>query len=293
MVLEHIFPEDWLEHKGIYAFILGMIYSIVGILISSILFPGDPALVAVAFTSMLLLPEMYKIFSIEERKESMEKKVTLPELWRDDLEVVRIYIFLFLGILLVYSVGTMILPGFETNNLFREQLEIRFGQGFSGNAVLGDFFSNSLFLELLSNNFLVLIACFILALLTGDGAIFLITWNASVWGAIFGITAKNAALFSNHHPFYLFAIIMVVVFPHMILEAISYFLAAIAGSVISKDVILEQFASERFFEVFSFNFYLLLFALVFLVAGALVETWVLQHVSFYQEIIQMSLQVIK
>ena len=65
MVLEHIFPEDWLEQKGIYAFLLGLGYSIVGIVIASILFPGDPALVAVALTSMLLLPELYKIFSIE------------------------------------------------------------------------------------------------------------------------------------------------------------------------------------------------------------------------------------
>jgi len=113
MVLEHIFPEDWLEQKGRYAFLLGVIYTIVGILISYVLFPGDPALVAVAFTSMLLLPELYKIFSIEERQESMERKVSLPALWRDDIEIVRIYIFLFLGILLVYAVGTMLLPSMQ------------------------------------------------------------------------------------------------------------------------------------------------------------------------------------
>src|SRR3989338_2654908 len=193
MVLEHIFPEDWLEHKGRYAFLLGAIYSIIGVLVASILFPGDPALVAVSFTSLLLLPELYKMFSIEERKESMEQKVSLAALWRDDLDIVRLYIFLFLGILLVYAIGTLILPSFQTNTLFREQLEIRFGQGFAGNAIAGHAFATgqSLFWSLLSNNFLVLMACFILALLTGDGAIFLITWNASVWGAIFGITAKN------------------------------------------------------------------------------------------------------
>jgi len=285
LVLEHIFPEDWLENKGRYAFILGVIYSIVGILIAGLLFPGDPALVAVAFTSLLLLPELYKIFSIEERQERMEQGVSLRAIWRDDSDIVRIYIFLFLGILLVYSVGTMLLPSFQSNNLFREQLEIRFGQGFSGDAVA---FSGSLFLDLLSNNFLVLIACFILALLSGDGAIFLITWNASVWGTIFGITAKNAASFSGSSPFYFFVIIMLVVFPHMILEGMSYFLASISGSVISKDVLLEKFASDRFLEVFSFNMYLLVFALIFLILGALVETFVLENVNIYQEIIRMS-----
>ncbi len=289
MVLEHIFPEDWLEKKGRYAFILGIVYSVIGVIIASILFPGDPALVAVAFTSMLLLPELYKIFSIEERRESVEQHITFKALWKDDIEIIRIYIFLFLGILLVYSIGTILLPQMQTNTLFREQLEIRFGQGFSGQAVSGSLFSTQLFFDLLSNNFLVLIACFILALLTGDGAIFLITWNASVWGTIFGLTAKCAGLFSGQNVFYLFGVIMLVVFPHMMLEAISYFLAAISGSVISKDVILEEFASHRFFEVFGFNLYLLLGALIFLVIGAGVEAFVLKNVGIYHEIIKMSM----
>ena len=297
MVLEHLFPEDWLESKGVYAFILGLVYAIIGVFLASVLFPGDPALVGVALTSMLLLPELYKIFSIEERQESLEQKVSLTSLWRDDLSVVRIYIFLFLGILIVYSAATMLMPQMQADTLFREQLEIRFGQGFSGNAIAGEAVSSGsiiptqLFYSLLSNNFMVLIACFIMALLTGDGAIFLISWNASVWGTIFGVTAKNAASFSGNHPFYLFLIIMLIVFPHMMLEAISYFLAAISGSVISKDVILEKFASDRFFEVFGLNLYLLLFGLIFLLLGALVEAFVLQHVDIYQQIISMSMQI--
>ena len=291
MVLEHLFPEDWLEKKGLYAFILGVVYSIIGIIIASILFPGDPALVAVAFTSMLLLPELYKIFDIEERQDSMEKKVSLGTLLKGDTDVVRIYIFLFLGILLVYSIGTIVLPSFQTNSLFREQLEIRFGQGFAGSAVSGTNFSSKLFWSLLSNNFLVMLAAFIFALLAGDGAIFLITWNASVWGAIFGITAKNAALFAGENPYVLFGIVMLIVFPHMILEALSYFCAAISGSVISKGVLLEQFASNRFLQVFSFNLYLLVFALVFLLLGAVVETWVLGNMDIYRQIIDMASKI--
>ena len=302
MVLEHIFPEDWLEKKARYAFILGALYSFIGILIASVLFPGDPALVAVAFTSLLLLPELYKIFSIEERKESMEKDVTMRALWKDDLGIVKIYIFLFLGILLVYSVGTMIMPQMQANNLFREQLEIRFGSDLPvegaplngqeiKSGILKDKFSfdTGLLNSLLSNNFLVMIACFIMALLTGDGAIFLITWNASVWGSIFGLTAKGAALFSGENQFYLFGIIMLVVFPHMIIEAMAYFLAAISGAIISKDVILEEFASDRFFEVFGFNLYLLLFALFFLVLGGVVETLVLNNVQIYETLIRASM----
>ena len=288
MVLEHIFPEDWLEQKARYAFLLGIGYSFVGILIASLLFPQDPALVAVAFTSLLLLPELYKIFSMEERKERMEKKITLKGLLRDDWDIIKIYLYLFIGILLVYAFATMLMPSFETNTLFREQLEIRLGQGFAGNAVMGTF-SSDLFWSLLNNNFFVMLACFVMALLTGDGAIFLITWNASVWGTIFGYTAKAASNFSGESVFTLFGKIMLVVTPHMMIEATCYVLAAIAGAVISKDVILEEFASDRFMEVFGFNVYLLLFAVLFLVLGAGVEAWVLENVTLYSDIIRMSL----
>ena len=292
MVLEHIFPEDWLEKRAWFAFVLGAGYSLVGILIASILFPGDPALVAVAFTSLLLLPELYKMFEMEERKERMEKAVTFKALWRDDIDLVKIYIFLFLGILIVYSFATIILPSFETNTLFREQLEIRLGQGFAGQAVAG-VFGTDLFWSLLSNNFMVMLACFFLALLTGDGAIFLITWNASVWGTIFGFTAKSASMISGQHPFLVFATVMVIVFPHMMIEAMSYFLAAISGSVISKDVLLEKLDSDRFMEVFSFNLYLLFAALVFLVLGCLVETFVLENATTYRTIIDQSMLALR
>lgn len=287
MVLEHIFPEDWLEQKARYALILGAGYSIVGIIIASLLFPQDPALVAVAFTALLLLPELYKIFSIEERQERMEKRVTFKNLIKDDWDVIKIYLFLFVGILLVYAIATMAMPSFQTNTLFREQLEIRLGQGFAGNAVLGTF-SSDLFWSLLNNNFFVMLACFMLALLTGDGAIFLIVWNASVWGTIFGYTARAASSFSGESVYTLFAKIMVVVTPHMMIEATCYILAAIAGAVISKDVILEEFASDRFMEVFGFNIYLLLFAVLFLILGAGVEAWVLENVTMYSDIIRMS-----
>ncbi|MAG38946.1 hypothetical protein CMO90_02550, partial [Candidatus Woesearchaeota archaeon] len=171
MVLEHLFPEDWLEKKAGYAFLLGVGYSIIAIIIAGILFPSDPALVAVAITSLLILPELYKLFSIEERREDKEKKFSFKELLKNNKDFVKIYLYIALGIFLVYAISALILPSFQVNQLFREQLEMR---GVSGGAV----FSTPLFLDILINNWWVLLACFVMSLLTGDGAIFLITWNA-------------------------------------------------------------------------------------------------------------------
>lgn len=285
MVLEHLFPEDWLERKTKYAFLLGAGYSLVGVAIAKLLFPSDPALVAVAFTSLMLLPELYKIFSIEEEQEvqsyEQDKKLTFWELLTDDSDFIRVYVFLFLGILTVYSLASIVLPSFQVNYLFEKQLAMRHAAGQA-------FFPTALFWSILTNNFFVLVACFIMSLITGDGAIFLITWNASVWGTIFGVTARNAAMNAGVSSIYYLFLVLIIIFPHMILEALSYILAAISGGVISKDVLLEKFDSERFQKVFEYNFMLFIFAMIVLVIGAVIETWVLGNVQTYRSIINLS-----
>lgn len=281
MVLEHLFPEDWLEQKTKYAFLLGAGYSVIGISIAKLLFPTDPALVAVAFTSLIMLPELYKLFSIEQRQLREEPSFSLTRLVHDEQDFVRIYLFLFLGILVVYSVATVVLPSFQINDLFKQQLDMRHR---TGNAV----FQQGLFQSILVNNFFVLIACFLLSLISGDGAIFLITWNASVWGTIFGVTARNAALNAGVSAVYYLSLVLLIVFPHMLLEALSYILAAISGGLISKNVLLERFDSSRFQMVFRYNSAIFIAALVLLLIGAIVETLVLGNVSTYAKIIAQS-----
>jgi uncharacterized membrane protein SpoIIM required for sporulation len=131
-------------------------------------------------------------------------------------------------------------------------------------------------------------ACFIVALLAGDGAIFFVAWNASVWGTIFGITARNAAFFSNAAPLKYFLLVFVIVLPHMLLEASSYILAAIAGGLISKGAIKEGVSGKLFSRVLRDNAFILVLALACLVAGALVESQVLINSNTYREIITAS-----
>jgi len=305
MVLERIFPASWLEEKEGFAFVLGISYSIVSILLAKFLFPKDPALVAVAFTAILLLPELYKIFSVEEHEAVINKRFSWRNIIKDvkgkwDLvDITKIYIYLFLGILLTYSLGAILLPTFQTNELFREQLEIRGGaikgQAFetqpnaiSGQATTGYAHMPGLFKSLLKNNFKVMVVCFIVALLAGNGAIFIITWNASVWGTIFGVTAKCAAHYAGYNPLYVFFLIMFVVGVHMMLEAVAYFLAAASGSILSRGFLKEKMGSAKFNKIFKYSMFIILIALGFLLAGAAFETLVLKNITLYHEIIKFS-----
>lgn len=289
MVLEHIVPEEWLERKSYFAFAIGGAYTIIGILLASVLFPTDPALPAVAFTSLLLLPELYHLFSIEERQQLREKRWSPRVFWRDNGDFFRVFLFLFLGILLVYSFAAMFLDGLSVNTLFREQIALRGSEFSAAGHATGAATGSDLFGRLLSNNMLVFIAIFIVAVLAGDGAIFLIVWNASVWGTIFGVTARNAAFFAQADPLWFFLIILLTVLPHVLLEASAYILAAMSGGLTSKGLLREGVGSKQARVLMKSNMYILLLALGVLIVGAFVESLVLEKSHHYGRIILLSL----
>jgi len=285
MVLEKIVPAAWLERKASYAFLVGAFYSILGIILARLLFASDPAIPAIAFTSIFLLPELYAIFAIEEAQQEKRKKVSLIAVWRDNGDFFRVYLGMFLGILLVAMIGSIILPSLTVNALFQDQLAMRSG----GFAASGNAAGSGLFTDLLANNAIVLAAVFFVALLAGDGAILLITWNATLWGAIFGVTARNAAYVTNGNPFVFFGKILATVTPHMLLEASAYILAAMAGGLISRAAEKDGWGSNAFSRVLQENMIILVLAVVAVVIGCAVETFVLQNSDSYARIVQLGL----
>lgn len=281
MVLERILSEKWLEKRAELAFFLGYGYSIIGIIIASLIFQKDPSLPAIAFTSILLLPSLRRIFTLKGEVMEGEKGFSFSGMFRNNKDFIKIYIFLSLGIFLVYSTAAIVLPSFQVNKLFETQLGIR---GVGG----GAYFSTPLLWSILLNNWWVLLACFLISLLTGDGGIFMITWNLSVWGTIFGVTARNAAFVAGAPPFYFFLLIILIATPHAFLEILSYILGSISGGVISKGLRIEGFKSKKFKILFFHSLGLFIFAVIVLFLGGLVETWVLGNVGLYREIIAMS-----
>lgn len=284
MVLERLFPASWVERRGFFAFLLGVCYSVIGLGLAVILFPQDPALVAVAFTGILLLPEIDALFGRETKIEEHEKRPTIRKAWRDNKQFFKAYMFLVLGIFIVYCLGAILLESMAAGVLFREQLEMR---GVSAN-IAGDAIDTGLLSSILQNNLLVVLACFLLAFFTGDGAVFLLVWNASVWGTIFGITAKNAALFTQKNPFIYLFLILLVVLPHAIIEISAYVFAAISGGAISKEMIRKRLNPAKFRHVLTMSMIVLTFALVALLVGSLVESFVLENSRLYATIIAQS-----
>ena len=270
MVLEQLYSARWIEQKTKYAFLMGISYSILGIVAAMLIFPQDPGIAAIAFTSLLILPSLTRLISIEENEAAREQKFNIRQLIWEHGDIIRIYVFMFLGILVSFAFFSIVWPQLATSAIFSQQAGI-FGY-ITGNATAMS--AGSFFWGLVKNNLLVLIVCLVLSLVYGTGAIFILTWNASVWGVVFGLMAKNSSAVAGTNPFWAFILLLIAVFPHLVLEALSYILAAVSGGVISKAVIREKIFSNRFNQIIQDGLMLFVLAIIVLFVAAYVEVFV-------------------
>ena len=235
MVLEHLFPESWLEKKMSLSFFLGIGFSLIGIVLAKLIFGSNSGIASVIFTSLLLIPSLYKLFADEEKIELKEKKFKLKELYKDNKKLIHAYIGMFMGVFVAYYLVSFfsLYFGWDVFHMFKEQLFL--DPAIQGRAT----YSFPTFWSILSNNWWVLLASFFLALLSGNGAVFFVVWNASAWGAIFGIRAVASAVVLGKSPFVVAFIMQLITTPHILLEGSAYVVAGIAGAMISRDIISE------------------------------------------------------
>ncbi len=262
MVFEQLFRVNWLERKS-HAFFLGFIYALIGIMSARLIFGDFVGLMSIGFASILLIPSLNSLLKLEENIEVRENKFSLRRLFSDHKDIFKVYIFLFLGIFLAYALVSTLIPQSTTQSLFEPQL---------GNAgISGSGTKSGAFLSLVSNNILVLIICLLLSFVYGAGSILFLTWNASVWGIIFGYFAHQTAISQATHPVLGFWVYIVPYLPHLITEAVAYISAAIVGGVISKAVIREKIGSFKFNHIVTDAFLLMLVAIVLIIVGAVIE----------------------
>ena len=331
MVLEKLFPDNWVEKKLRYSFLIAVVYSSICIFGSVLLFGKNSGLISVFLTALLILPLLENLLVKEEKKEEKEKKFSFKHLFRDNQEAAITYLFLFLGIFFTYAMSVFVFKWLGVNILesFKGQLLLDFGKG-GATFIFKDFWT------IFANNWWVLLTVFLIALFIKDGAIFFIAWNASSWGVILSYKALTSALYTGGSSLKFFLIVLVLSFPFLILEAFAYILAAISGNIISKDVvrktsyvktfillsimgggiyfvvqyILNLFnlgsvvmiliqiglvlfilylvsrtiKEKKFKEVFIYNYYLFIIAIVVFVLGAVLEMVIVQNVDILTKI---------
>jgi uncharacterized membrane protein SpoIIM required for sporulation len=266
MVLESLIKPFTAEKKPWEMFFYGILISSIALFLSFWIFREEADLVAVFFTVFACIPLLFHAIRNEEKKDmyiDSEKR-----LLKEHSRVIAFFLFLFLGLVFSFSMWYIFLPSEVSHQMFEQQLitidEINKP---SGHAVTAGFFSKIFF-----NNIKVLAFCILFAFFYGAGAIFILTWNATVIAAAIGSMAKGLAM-SN--PLILsggFAFSRYLL--HGIPEMVGYMIAGLAGGIISVAVINHDFRTKRFQNILFDAASLLLLAIGVLFFAAAIESFI-------------------
>ncbi|HKZ49563.1 MAG TPA: stage II sporulation protein M [Candidatus Nanoarchaeia archaeon] len=251
---------DWLinihraeEHPERMLF-LGFFYSSVAVALALFIFPREAGAVMLVLTVAAFMPIMLNLMKVESLRDK-ESKFLVKQHW----PALKLFVFMFAGMLLAYTTWFLLLPTEIGANLFSMQLDTITSRGVELGAVTG----GGGFLSIFLNNIKVLVIGILLALVFGAGAIFILDWNATVLAALLGGTLKHSLDISVAR--YLI---------HGIPEISAYFIGGLAGGIISIGIVRHKLGTKNFSKTLMDSGELILLAVFVLLIAAILEVWV-------------------
>lgn len=278
MALESIINPKKAVEKPWEMFFVGFLYSTVAVFFSVWIFRAYASLIMVLLTVIASVPFMYKTMKIQEKVDVKLKKESA--ILKRHGKVIKYLLFLFGGFVVAYSIWFIALPSVVVQNLFSSQLETisTINSKIVGEAIG----SSSIFLQIFLNNFKVLLFAIFFAFFYGAGAIFILTWNASVISVAVGSFVKeklaayaaSVGSISMFNYFHLFSLGLLRYSIHGIPEIAAYFVGGLAGSIISVAVINKDLEGIHYKKILLDAVHLTLIAIGILVLAALLEVYV-------------------
>lgn len=269
------------ERKPWELFWIGLVYSSVSLLLVSFVFSGDSILsqysgiLLVTFCMMISMPFMYYIVKLEEGKDVEISQS--GRLLKEHSKALKAMMWLFLGFVIGFSFWYIVLPN-STPTTFNAQIEvfcaINSPDGYDsclaehGLGKITGYATSKVnyFMSLFSNNMMVMIFTLIFSLAFGAGAIFILVWNASVIAVAVGVFAQSSLV---NLPRGLFRYLI-----HGLPEIAAYFVAALAGGIISVAVIRKDLYGERMWRILQDALLLIIVAVLILIIAGLMEAYI-------------------
>ena len=262
MVLESIFPVKKVVRNPLEMFIFSMIITFSSVYLADLIFPGSSAgKIMTLFVTVAMTPMIYGIFKEEEEveRECAECKIK-KSFWDRHDETIWSFTFLFLGVFVAIFMIAVLSPEEYVTQMFGDQLsEIE-----RVTSISGAFNVTEILNVIIMNNLRVMALSFALSFLIGSGAVIIMAWNASILGLYLASFLRQGLLEE-------FVSRTVGMIPHAPVEIGAYFLAGIAGGIISVGLIREKMFSKEFFLVFKDSLILLLWAIAAIIIGAFIE----------------------
>ncbi|MFH1649410.1 MAG: stage II sporulation protein M [Candidatus Woesearchaeota archaeon] len=278
MVLESLTSPFSAEKTPWKMFFFGIVYASAGAFLAMWIFKEYSSLIMVFLTTMAAIPLIYNTIRMEEKKDLEE--LSERRLLKEHGKALSYFMWLFFGMVVAGVFWFAVLPSNTVSTLFESQLAtIQTLAPTTGNAIQA---SASTFNFIFLNNVQVLIFCILFSFLYGAGAIFILTWNASVIAAAIGnfirggLSVASTAIGADKMGQYFstVAIGLLKYTIHGIPEILAYFTAGLAGGIISVAVIRHDFGTRSFEHILLDSADLILLSLLLLFVAAILEVFV-------------------
>lgn len=279
MVLESLVSPENAEKRKSIVFGLGILFSIVGAILANALGGANESMLYVFFTTIPAIPIMYSIIKLEESKDL--KPVSEKYLLKEHSKALGAFMALFLGMIIGKVLVFVFAPWEVTVSLFDAQIVTLEGikTSMTGYVTAGQI---AAFNMVFFNNVKVLILSIIFSFLFGAGAIFILSWNASVIAAAIGSFIRAQIQHAGEllgftrmiSYFEVWTVGLLMFAIHGIPEILAYFTAALAGGIISVAIIKHDFGTENFERIVMDSADLLLISLLLLLISALLEVFI-------------------
>ena len=232
----------------------------------------------VFLTVFACLPFIYGVIKAQELEDISNKGGS--RILKEHGKAITTFLFLFFGIVISFALWYVLLPPSSTTILFKAQTDtiININHRLVPNLLA----SMSTLSVIFFNNLKVLIFCILFSFLYGAGAIFILTWNASVIGTAIGnfirtnlsSIATNSGFAKTAGYFQVVSIGLMRYSIHGIPEIMAYLTAGLAGSIISVAVINHNFHTNKFGKIIFDSSSLIIISLSLLVISALLEVYI-------------------
>jgi uncharacterized membrane protein SpoIIM required for sporulation len=277
MVLESLVTPFKAEKSPWEMFFVGILYATVALFISIQIFEKMAGLIAVFLTVMACLPVTFNAIKLEEQKDTLN--LSQRDILREHGRALSFFMFLFLGVMVAFTMWYLFLPPEVINELFAVQIDTI--RSINSNSMSGAVPSLGIFSVIFLNNIKVLIFCVLFAFFYGAGMIFILTWNASVIAVAIGAFVRSgladyAGVFGTQKflaYFHVFALGMLRYMIHGIPEIVSYFIGGMAGGIISVAVVKHDFRTKHFEKIALDAANLVVLSIVILFLAAVIEVY--------------------
>ena len=266
-MLESIIRPKTAEKKPWDIFIIAIVFSFIAVGFAIQLFPAQASVFAISLITIMFLPLFQRIFEIEEKKDYKLHK-NLFDRHKDLFFVLGAF---FLGIVLAMSAIYVFFP--HTRSAFEMQESWYSANG--RQTITGQASSQGAFWEFFVNNSEVMVMMFLLSIVFGAGAIFILAWNASVIAVYVGYVINNFIRAGiSPELAYLLGVPAGVgsIALHGIPEILAYFIAAMAGGMLSVGVIREHLKGH-FDKIFKDALLFLAIAEILIIVAAFAEAY--------------------